>query len=1202
MATILINGTMTLDESAGLQTGGVATANEDNNDNDVALSVLQTDASSFYTRLFTGLALDSSFATANGVARSASNFISVDSGGSVITALGFVNGSGAALPVYGVASDGAATNLVAVDGGAIELYADSASGLGNNMVLGVDQDGDIVFAAYMAPNGSLTAATVWMVQFEAMANPNTGSQDESVDLFDSIGVGVSSTTDFNFNNLPSGSNLFGTIGTASSAVVVIGAAPVLKGDGTYTNASDVIHTSQGGGPVTIGVDNQMFDPGDGAYFTFVTDPDSRYLGGAPDGLNPTEADDADNIQFGERLEVTGGYLKVSQTQGNGAIALKLTLFNQTEGAADLIDGRPFVTSGLGAGSHVAVTGITVLNAAGTDVTGSVSITLNGDGSATVSGLAANYRVLWTGAGVHDQILVEGVSGKFDIGGMGVNQPSSTSIDIGDQLNFEDAGPSVSLALKGGAELRVDESLGANGGAESEVAPSLGKVTVLAADLFTSTSSFGTDGPDSTSQAYSLVLTGGAGADSGIDDTATGANVLLYYDGNDVVGRAGSAAGAIVLRISIDAATGATSLDLLRAVVHGDPTDPDEADTPDSIAAGMVAARLTIHDGDHDAAQADADLGPAIKIEDDGPSATLDLKLGAEVRIDESLGENPGEDESGSLGSVTVAAASLFDSTTAYGQDGAGTSALSYSLVLSSAGVDSGMDDTATGSNVLLYYDGNDIVGRAGSAIGAIDYRISINATTGALTLTQYAGMAHGDPTDPDEADTALSLPASLVTARLTVTDGDGDSAHDDVDIGPILKFEDNGPAVGPINDGLVDFVSGDSVTNSLGGDIGADVKTGPYTITAFTSSVSLGAFDVHGILNGDATQVSYWADTGGNGIFGDAGDTEYYRLSLDQAGAGAYTFEVLTAPQPPRVFNFDNLPSGQNLFGVIGDLDEGLLVIGQFPILKSATNDNYSNASNTISTSQGGDGATIGVNNQMFDPGDGAYFTFVHDPDPRYLSGIPGGLDQNEADRAGNIQFDGRTEVGGAYLVISQIQANSSPALKLKAFDGNDSLEGRTFVEGGGLGGGTVEAITQIVVKNAGGTIVQTINAPTADADGFYNVTGLDAGYRVEWTTANPHDQVLVVAVSGKFDIGEFGTLQSAQIPDQLFDFTVQATDGDGDQSSSSFSIGVDGTGIYDDDAVGGVSALTFASILEAQTDPSVDLLGKAWLMHEPLF
>ncbi|MBU6396545.1 MAG: hypothetical protein KGQ75_18410, partial [Sphingomonadales bacterium] len=75
MATITLNGTVTLDESLGLQTGGVATGFEDNNDSDVALSTLQAGAAPFYSRLFdaTELGLSTSFAIQNGVAQSASN-------------------------------------------------------------------------------------------------------------------------------------------------------------------------------------------------------------------------------------------------------------------------------------------------------------------------------------------------------------------------------------------------------------------------------------------------------------------------------------------------------------------------------------------------------------------------------------------------------------------------------------------------------------------------------------------------------------------------------------------------------------------------------------------------------------------------------------------------------------------------------------------------------------------------------------------------------------------------------------------------------------------------------------------------------------------------------------------------------------------------------------------------------------------------
>src|SRR5205809_2057699 len=149
--TITINGSLTLDESLGLQNSGVAVPGEDNNDSDVSLATLQTGAATFYNRLFNsagsgGLGLNTTFATNNGVAESASNFITVSGG--TVTALGFVDGNGGTLPAYSSGVDpltGVATSLSAVDGGAIHLFADAT--LGNRMVLGVDTAGNIVFSA-----------------------------------------------------------------------------------------------------------------------------------------------------------------------------------------------------------------------------------------------------------------------------------------------------------------------------------------------------------------------------------------------------------------------------------------------------------------------------------------------------------------------------------------------------------------------------------------------------------------------------------------------------------------------------------------------------------------------------------------------------------------------------------------------------------------------------------------------------------------------------------------------------------------------------------------------------------------------------------------------------------------------------------------------------------------------------------------------
>jgi hypothetical protein len=66
------------------------------------------------------------------------------------------------------------------------------------------------------------------------------------------------------------------------------------------------------------------------------------------------------------------------------------------------------------------------------------------------------------------------------------------------------------------------------------------------------------------------------------------------------------------------------------------------------------------------------------------------------------------------------------------------------------------------------------------------------------------------------------------------------------------------------------------------------------------------------------------------------------------------------------------------------------------------------------------------------------------------------------------------------------------------------------------------------------------------------------------------------------FDIGGFSLVQAQPAPDEKLDFTVQIADADGDTTSASFSIGIDGTGTFDNNHVDGVnpgSPLTAASL-----------------------
>jgi hypothetical protein len=413
----------------------------------------------------------------------------------------------------------------------------------------------------------------------------------------------------------------------------------------------------------------------------------------------------------------------------------------------------------------------------------------------------------------------------------------------------------------------------------------------------------------------------------------------------------------------------------------------------------------------------------------------------------------------------------------------------------------------------------------------------------------------------------VSITDSALQAVVTVTDGDGDTATTSADIGAKVQFLDDGPTIGPIANSIVDFAAGATATKSLNGAVGADQNTAPYTIDSFTSSITINGTALEGILSPDKETVTYFADTSGDGIFGDANDTAFYQLVLNQTGAGSYTFTVLVNP-PPAVlaFDFNSLHSGSNLFGTVGDVNNALIVIAENPVINPADGTLVSSPNGVIKTSQGGGPTTIGVNSQMFDPGEGAYFTYVKNPDPNFLGS---NLSQTEANDADNIVYNGGTNPAtSASTTISQIQGNSLATMKITAYDIADSPQKRDFVSG--LPGGPQVSITSVHVFDASGNDV-TGNKVTLNADGSATVSGLDAGFTIAWTTSAPHDRVLIEGVAGKFDIGGFTITQPQPTPDQKLDFVARATDGDGDFATASFSIGIDGTGVFHDGHVAGV-------------------------------
>jgi hypothetical protein len=191
------------------------------------------------------------------------------------------------------------------------------------------------------------------------------------------------------------------------------------------------------------------------------------------------------------------------------------------------------------------------------------------------------------------------------------------------------------------------------------------------------------------------------------------------------------------------------------------------------------------------------------------------------------------------------------------------------------------------------------------------------------------------------------------------------------------------------------------------------------------------------------------------------------------------------------------------------------------------------------------------------------------------------GLNQNNADDADTIGFDGTLPQTTAQVEIVQVQGNDPASIKITAYDFtfgsavNTNGEARDLVTDPLALNGTVSAptgateveITQVRVLDENGDVVTS--GITIDLAGKTAVVGgLQDGYTVEWT-APGHDGVLIEGVAGKYDLGGFNLLAAQPTPDQQFDFTVNVTDFDGDVAiSNKFSVGVDGTGVNDNDTV----------------------------------
>ena len=653
---------VTLDETGALQFNGSAgntVPSTDNDDKDVSLATLLAQQLNFHTRLFTDLALNPAFCTANGAA------------------FGTIGTATSTTPITSITpafTNGASSGLFATNGKELFLYG---TALDSNIVLLREADGSgnpnptgaIAAAIYLKVDidGTQTSedVSVWIVQFEALKSPNAAQPDEALTLAN-LSLTVGASLEFDFAGAPSGQNYFMLFGKQDAALLVSGKNPVDDTTNTSISTGDTVNTSKGGGETTLGVNNQMVDPGEGMHFRFVTLASTNFL--VPN-LDQNEADVEANTVANGFINTPGASLQFVQTQpGGGAgqyFTVKLTAYTADKSAAaetgtnfgeELENDTPVPI--LSSGVQVIRGGVNVV---GTDPPGSappITASVVG-GVLTVTGLKAGDELFYTTNGDHNHVFVEAVSGAaFDIGGFSILSAEEVPFAI-NNIKFDDDAPTAAGTLAGN-EVTIDESaglqtlsdgnqstaneddndndvLGTTAFLGSTLATVFGAVSSPGSDgsafpqyalssgaVVNSTgSSGGADGMKST--AFSLAINGGNGTDS-LLDTTDGKGIFLYKEGDLIVGRYNADGNAGTGTSGNEAAAFAIAIDQAGRIATvqfaslDHPTTTNHDDVVDLT--GKINALVTVTDNDDDTATSTPiAVGDKINFEDSGPTLT-----------------------------------------------------------------------------------------------------------------------------------------------------------------------------------------------------------------------------------------------------------------------------------------------------------------------------------------------------------------------------------------------------------------------------------------------------------------------------------------------------------------------------------------------------------------------------------------------------
>ncbi|AUB70924.1 enhanced entry virulence factor RtxA [Legionella pneumophila] len=655
----------------------------------------------------------------------------------------------------------AVSGLQATDGTPINLFLES-----NGDITG--RAGDIgasaLFAIRMNPNtGAITVA-----QYGPIKQFDTSSHDEAVDL----------------------------TGRISALVIVI------DGDGDVSNAEIPI-----GQLIVFEDDGPVVDMSVKAGAALTLDETKGAKVGDANANDEAVSADANDIGY---AKLVGSDLftltKDAGSDGEQSTLFKLVVGAPASGLVDTATNQAIVLSA---------------NAGGTEVLGKNG---NGDVVFKVALNASNgdvevfqYRAIkHENASDHDESGAGGIIERIQAGSLKLEvtvtdkdgDSAKDELDLGQVMRFEDDGPVVDMSVKAGAALTLDETKGAKVGdanandeAVSADANDIGYAKLVGSDLFTLTKDAGSDGEQST--LFKLVV--GAPA-SGLVDTATNQAIVLSANagGTEVLGKNGN--GDVVFKVALNASNGDVEVFQYRAIKHENASDHDESGAGgiiERIQAGSLKLEVTVTDKDGDSAKDELDLGQVMRFEDDGPVVDMSVKAGAALTLDETKGAKVGDananDEAVSadandIGYAKLVGSDLFTLTKDAGSDGEQSTL--FKLVVGAPA--SGLVDTATNQAIVLSANagGTEVLGKNGN--GDVVFKVALNASNGDVEVFQYRAIKHENASDHDESGAGgiiERIQAGSLKLEVTVTDKDGDSAKDELDLGQVMRFEDDGPVV-----------------------------------------------------------------------------------------------------------------------------------------------------------------------------------------------------------------------------------------------------------------------------------------------------------------------------------------------------------------------------------------------------------------------